>query len=205
MTIRPGEPWERPSTSIEAAAVARRDRDVVTLAGWASPGTRPAGPVRLRGGDLHRMLGSPSLRPDPVAAEIDLLEVTDPGTGEVLGRAAAHVVVGGLDAMWRGRVVVACNAGQVGPFELAPRAHPGDGLVDVVTIAGRMPLRQRIAALRRARSGSHLPHPDIGIERLTAVEITLDRPALVRIDGVRSGRVRAVRIGVVADAVTIVF
>ena len=151
MTIRPGERWERPGASAGGAPTARRDRDVVALAGERSVDGRPAGPIRLVGGDLHRMLGSPTDRPDPVEAEIDLLEVSDLLSGRVLGRAAAHVVIGGAAAMVRGRVLAACNAGQIGPFEIAPRAHPGDGLIDVVTVADGMRSRQRLAALRRAR------------------------------------------------------
>ena len=63
----------------------------------------------------------------------------------------------------------------------------------------------RLTALARARSGSHLPHPDITVSRVESYEIVVDRPAMVRLDGVRVGRVRALAIRVVPDAVTIVF
>jgi hypothetical protein len=205
MSIRPGEAWERPGASVAGLASAVSDRALVAIAGAAPGGAGPAGPVRLAGGDLHRVLGSPQGRPDPVAAEIDLLEVCDADTGRVIGRAAAHVVIGGWTSILWGEAVVVCNAGQIGPVELAPRAHPGDGLADVVRIAARMSARQRLAALRRARSGSHLPHPDIDVTRVGSVELTFARPMMVRLDGMRVGRMRSLRVRILPDAVTIVF
>jgi hypothetical protein len=207
VTIRPGEAWERPAGRIDGLATARTDRELVAVAASPRVADGPAGPVLLLGGDLHRTLGSPVRRPDPVAADVDVLEVTDSDTGEVLGHAVAHVVVapGRLTGGLFGDVIVACNSGHVGPFELAPRAHPGDGVVDVVTVSRDMPVRQRLTALARARSGSHLPHPDITVSRVESYEIVVDRPAMVRLDGVRVGRVRALAIRVVPDAVTIVF
>lgn len=205
MTIRPGEAWERPIERTHGLPEVRTDRDLVAAATRLGEG--PAGPVMLLGGDVHRTLGSPAPRPDPVAADVDLLEVVDLDRGVVLGHAAAHVLVtpAGRRSILFGEVIAACNSGHLGRFELAPRAHPGDGLVDVVTVSGDMSLRQRVSAMARARSGSHLPHPDISVSRVTSFEMGFDRPAVVRLDGERVGRVQALAIRVLPDAVTIVF
>lgn len=206
MSIRPGEAWERPGASTVGLPEVRSDRGLVGFAESAPDRPGPVGPVHLVGGDVHRVLGSPEgTRPDPVAADIDLLEVLDTDTGRLVGRAAAHVMIGGCSSILRGEVVVVCNAGQIHSVELAPRAHPGDGLADVVRIAERMSLRQRLAALRRARTGSHLPHPDIDVSRVASIELVFARPMPVRLDGRRVGRVRSLGVRVLPDAVTIVF
>ncbi|MGB1824394.1 MAG: hypothetical protein ACPHO9_07420, partial [Ilumatobacteraceae bacterium] len=57
-------------------------------------------------------------------------------------------------------------SGHIGRYEAAPRAHPGDGLLDVVEVSDAMPLRQRWMALRRSRTGTHLPHPHISMTRV---------------------------------------
>lgn len=207
MTIRPGEAWERPIDGVRELPVVRSDRELAAVAVAGLSDGRPAGPVLLRGGDLHRTLGSPAPRADPVAADVDVLEVIDADRGAVLGHAVAHVVItaGRGPSYLVGEVIVAGNSGHLGSFEVAPRAHPGDGLVDVVAISARMSIRQRMTAMARARSGGHLPHPDITVSRVPACEIDFDRPARVRLDGERVGRVRAVTIRVLPDAVTIVF
>lgn len=207
MTIRPGEAWERPIDGVRELPVVRSDRELAAVAVAGLSDGRPAGPVLLRGGDLHRTLGSPAPRADRVAADVDVLEVLDADRGAVLGHAVAHVVItaGRWPSYLLGEVIVAGNSGHLGSFEVAPRAHPGDGLVDVLSISARMSIRQRMTAMARARTGGHLPHPDITVRRVPAYEIEFGRPARVRLDGERVGRVRAVTIRVLPDAVTIVF
>jgi diacylglycerol kinase family enzyme len=99
----------------------------------------------------------------------------------------------------RGRVVVAANAAFIGDWNIAPRAHPGDGRLDLLD--GDPPLGDRWKARRRLASGTHLPHPDIAVRRVTAAQIDLDRPTPIALDGSRVGTARSLSIRVEPDAV----
>jgi len=83
---------------------------------------------------------------------------------------------------------VAANAAHHGRWNLAPRAHPGDGLLDVLD--GALRPAAKIAAWRRLGRGDHVPHPDIGYRRVPALQIAFDRPLTVRLDGEVVGRFR---------------
>ena len=74
-------------------------------------------------------------------------------------------------------------SGHLGGYEPAPRAHPGDGILDVVEVAETMTLRQRLMARRRSRTGSHLPHPEISTTRARDLRRSFDEPLLVVVDG----------------------
>ncbi|HBA94846.1 MAG TPA: hypothetical protein DCZ35_03300, partial [Acidimicrobiaceae bacterium] len=93
---------------------------------------------------------------------------------------------------------VAANAAHHGSWNLAPRAHPGDGLLDVLD-ADLRPAAQ-IAAWRRLGRGDHVPHPDIDYRRLPAVQTTFDRPLTVRLDGEVIGRVRNLSVRIEPEA-----
>ena len=123
--IRKGEPWGATVTIRGDEPVATSDAELARLLG---PDV-----VVLRGGDLFASLGGrPS--PEPLALPIDAIAVTlggkagDDGDGSTY-TAVAHVVAraGG----WRGPFAVAMNGTQLGPWNLGPKAHPNDGLIDV--------------------------------------------------------------------------
>ena len=161
--------------------------------------------VVLRGGDVHRSLGAPSGEASDRVVEVDLLEIR--ADGHVVCRAASHVVIGRppqrLGRLIGGWVIV-CNAGFVGPYDVAPGAHPGDGRADLVRVSASMSRRQRLGALRRSRLGAHLPHPDIDIARVTAYEVSLTGRVAVWADGRRVQiDAEAASIAVVPGAVTV--
>ena len=56
-------------------------------------------------------------------------------------------------AWWRGRVVAAMNAEFLGPWDVAPRAHPGDGLLDVLDVSPAMSLADRLGRPVPAAAG----------------------------------------------------
>ena len=95
------------------------------------------------------------------------------------------------------------NAQYVGSWNVAPRAHPGDGLLDAVLV-GDMSLRDRLVARRRVVTGSHLPHPAITVRRRSSHEWTFDRPLRVRLDGVDAGRASHIAVRVEPDAAVVV-
>src|SRR5262245_58975801 len=156
----------------------------------------------LVGGDLGRTLGGRSdearLRGEGGARfAIDV--------GSVLIDGRLHWFVAHLVARrpaWRGEFFVAMNAEWCGRLCLGPRAHPGDGLLDITR--GALPLRERLQARRRAPAGLHLPHPGLRTERTAATQADFDRPVGVWLDGEKVGDGRRLSVRVEPGALTVV-
>ena len=150
-------------------------------------------------GDIHRSLGAPVAERATSAVTLDLIECRVDGW---LYRAAAHVVArrAGRWGWRRGPIVMVMVSGHLGRFEPAPRAHPGDGLLDVIEVSGSMNLRQRIMARRRSRTGSHLPHPDISTTRVRDLRRSFDESLTIFVDGASAGVSRHLDVAVVAAA-----
>jgi hypothetical protein len=55
-------------------------------------------------------------------------------------------------------------------------------------------LGQRLQARRRARTGSHLPHPNLKVFRQARWEHTFDRPTEIYLDGQTAGRHRQIAV-----------
>jgi hypothetical protein len=183
MTIRRGDAWGEAVESphdlhiapTDAAArewvVAHRSRD------------RAIGPLGLAGGDLARTLGAGTGERFPgtvTRAPLDVLRVSADGDTTW---SVAHVVA--RRSWWRGTVVFAMNAQYFGPYDVAPRSHPNDGRVDIVQVDAAMPIRARLQARRRARTGTHLPHPALQVTQVPEFGTTFARPLVIWVDGVR--------------------
>jgi diacylglycerol kinase family enzyme len=124
--------------------------------------------------------------------------------GEVLLDGRLHLFVAHLVArsrLWT-RAFVAMNAQWRGSWNLGPRAHPGDGLVDTYDV--RLRPSQLLPVRSRLHHGAHLPHPGIEERRSPAVSIELDRPLPVELDGVAVGSARRVAVRVKPDALRVV-
>lgn len=179
----------------------RDDADLVqrVVFGTQDP-SAPA--VVVRGGDLGRTLGATPLDRSTVnELPLDLFEVRLDG-GEVRV-AGAHLVA--RRPWWRGGwlrgpVLVVMNAEFIGAWDVAPRGHPNDGRVDVFECDAGMSMRQRVAARRRARSGTHVPHPSITARSVRSATYSYSEPLEVRIDGCRQGRAATIAITVRPDA-----
>jgi hypothetical protein len=172
-------------------AVERPD-DLVTL-GSDSELASYAGryPAAVGDGDLFRTLGEP--QPDRQSmqrVEVDGLRVVL--DGRVERRAVAHVVL--RRSWWRGPVVGVMNVSHLGQWRIAPRAHPNDGLFDVVEVSPAMTVRDRWAARGRLPAGGHVPHPEITQRRVERDRWTFDRPIRVWADGIAIGRASLVEI-----------
>lgn len=198
MTIRRGEPWGEAVASAHDLFLASTDaaaRAVVCAA--RVEGSAPP-PIGLTGGDLARTMGggAPGRFPGTVTrAPVDLLRVQADGA---VTWAVAHVVA--RRHWWRGEVVLAMNAQFLGPYDVAPRSHPNDGRLDLVHVAARMGLRTRLQARRRARTGTHLPHPLIEARQAASTTLQFARPLDLWIDGVRWCRASDVTLTVEPDA-----
>ena len=196
MSVERGRDWGGRGRVPEDAPVVDCDAALSDLlsSGEVGPGGPP---VVLTGGDLCRTLGGRGgARPggEATIVEVDVGQALLDGR---LHRFAAHVVAGS----WRrpGRWWVAANAAHRGRWNVAPRAHPGDGLLDVLDAdlrVGEVP-----AAWRRLGSGLHVPHPRIAVERTGSTSRSFPVPVPVRIDGRPAGTAREVMVRLDPDRV----
>jgi hypothetical protein len=201
VTIRRGEPWgERLGPLPDHGVVVRSDAGARSVVEEACREQRDPPPIGLAGGDLWRTLGSPRDRlhtGDAVTFPVDLGEVLADGR---LYRFVAHLVA--RRGWWRGPAWMAMNAAWLGTWNLGPRAHPGDGLLDVLDV--RLRPAERLAARSRARTGTHVPHPRIAERRAAAVQVSFERPLPIWLDGERVTEARHLSVRVRPDALTIV-
>ena len=165
----------------------RQGRDPVTLG--------------LLGGDLCRTLGGTGDAERIASADAMTFPID---VGAVLVDGRLHWFVAHLLARspgW-GRVFVAMNAQWRGRWNLGPKAHPGDGLLD--TYDARLTLGDRWKVRARLGHGAHLPHPRIKERRTSAIQVEFERPLLLELDGTRLGRVRRLSIRVEPEALRVV-
>jgi hypothetical protein len=198
VTIRKGEPWGEPGPLPSHGVVVRSDGEARAIVTAARRANEPIPPLGLLGGDLCRTLGGTGdearLRsPDAVQVPVDL--------GAVLIDGRLHWFVAHLIARrgwWRGRVVAAMNAQYLGPWDVVPRGHPNDGRLDVLD--ADLPFDERLQVRSRLRTGSHLPHPRITERHVTALQVDLERPTPVFLDGDPVGPATRLVIHVEPDA-----
>ena len=184
MTLSPGDDWGTPGLLPADAPVATSDRRLAELVGIARP-QRPD-VVALADGDLCRTLGgrgdvAKRLGTEATLAPIDAAVASL--DGHDAGPFVAHLVARG--PRWSGPFLVVMNAEWLGPWQMAPRAHPGDGLLDIVL--GSLSARERLIARRRARTGAHLPHPQLSMSRRDGFEHAFSEPRRVYLDGMFRG------------------
>jgi len=183
--IRKGEPWGEPVVLDGSEPRAHTDAELARL---LVDGARL---VVVDGGDLHHSLGGRP-PPEPISLPIDLVEVR---LDDSTFHAVAHVVA--RRRWWRGEFAVGMNGTHLKGWNLGPKAHPNDGLLDVTR--GRLDLGDRLAARRRAVTATHLPHPGLRTERVESTEWIFDAPTTVYVDGVAIGRSRRVGLRVLPD------
>lgn len=202
MTISKGAAWGRPAPLPPDGVVVRDDASARAVVEAARRAKEPPPPLGLLGGDLCRTLGGTGnearLRStDAMTFPVDL--------GVVLVDGVIHCFVAHLVARrswWRGRVVAAMNAQWLGSWDLGPRSHPNDGLLDVSD--GDLSLSDRWKARGRLATGTHVPHPGISVRRVPSIQLDLEPALDIWLDGVRIGRGTNVIVRVEADALTVV-
>jgi YegS C-terminal NAD kinase beta sandwich-like domain len=204
VTIRKGEAWGEAGGLPADGVVVRSDAEARAAATAARRAGRPVPTLGLLGGDLCRTLGG---RGDEARLRSGAAARVPADLGSVLVDGVQHWFVAHLVARrswWWGRIVAAMNAEFLGGWDVAPRAHPGDGLLDVVDVAAAMSLGDRLRARRRLPSGGHVPHPAITVIRRAAVQVDFDRTTPVWLDGERVGDARRLSIRIERDALVCV-
>jgi hypothetical protein len=198
MTIEKGEAWGSPGAMPRHGVVVSSDAEARRLVEAARRAGEPPPPLGLLGGDLCRTVGGTG---DEARLRSDAAMQLPVDLGAVLldGRLhwfVAHLVV--RRSWLRGRVFAAMNAEFIGRWDVAPRSHPNDGLLDTFDVS--MSFGQRLQARSRLGAGTHVPHPGIEERRSAAVQLDLDRPTPVWLDGEEVGTFRTLSIRVEPDA-----
>lgn len=201
MTIEKGEPWGTPGALPQDGVVARSDAEARAIVERHRRANEPIPPIGLLGGDLCRTVGGAGDEARLRSTEATQLPV-DVGAVLVDGRLhwfVAHLVV--RRRWWRGRVYAAMNAEFIGPWDVAPRSHPNDGVLDTFEVT--MSTADRFKARGRLATGTHVPHPRIKQRRESAVQV--DAGGLdVWLDGERLGPARTLSLRVEPDALLVV-
>jgi hypothetical protein len=204
VTLRRGEAWGEAGGLPAGGVVVGSDAEARAVVEAARRAGDPVPALGLVGGDLCRTLGGRGDR-GRIEGGGGVRVPVDLGSALVDGRHhwfVAHLVA--RRSWWRGRVVAVMNAEFLGPWDVAPRAHPGDGLLDVLDAAPSLRLGDRWKARRRLPTGAHLPHPAIAVARRAAVQIDLDRPTPVWLDGEPVGEARNLSVRLEPDALVCV-
>ena len=201
MTIRRGSDWGRPAAVPDNAIFVSSDAEANRAISGPRRARKPIPPLCLLGGDLARTLGVGDNEESLRAGEGTHLRI-DLGVALLDGRLfwfVSHLIA--RRSWWRGPIVVAANAAFVGEFNVAPKAHPGDGRLDL--IEADPTFSERLKARSRLRSGTHLPHPRIKVRRCAAAQLKLERPTSTTLDGITHGKAETLSIRIEPDALDV--
>ncbi len=202
MTIRKHTAWGSDGVLPADGVVIRSDREGAEVVARARAAGLEPPVLGLVGGDLCATLGAPSdperlYRAGARRYPIDLGVAIADGVEHLF---LAHVLV--RRPFWRGRIVAAMNAQYLDRWDLAPKGHPNDGRLDISDAS--LSWSDKLAARKRAPTGTHVPHPGIEVRRTGERTCDFDPPARLFIDGVPTGTVEHLELRVEPDALTIV-
>lgn len=202
MTIRKGHPWGEPGTLGSTGVVVHSDAEASAAVTHARRVGAAPPTLGLVGGDLCATLGGAGdvghlhgdgARRYPIDLGVALID----GVEHCF---VAHVIV--RQRFWRGRIVAAMNAQWLGKWDLGPKSHPNDGLLDISD--AHLGLADKVEAYRRVRTGTHVPHPAIEVVRTRERHLSFARPGRAYVDGVPVGSVKELELSLEPDALTIV-
>lgn len=210
MTIQRGAEWGTVGPVPEGLVRVHDDAALNDVVSRALDTGAPIPLIGLCGGDLFRAVGGVDGDDrlagggDVAALPCDVVRVVLDGERTLWS--TVHVVARrpllGSAALgwWRGRVIGWMTAQYLGTWDVAPRSHPNDGRVDVVTVDAAMTVGDRRKARARLPLGTHMPHPHITVRQLRTGEWDLPAGTRVWVDGRPVGLARHVAVEVVPDA-----
>lgn len=203
--IRKGEDWGERATLPP-------DRPIITSDGelhrylqdtMAADPQLPLDPIGLLGGDLCKTLGGAGRR-DRLASDEAMTLACDLVEARLDGRRwwfAGHLVA---RSTWlTGHLTFAMNGAWRGDWNVAPRSHPGDGRIEIVSTSMTAP--NRLKGWRRINHGGHVPHPDISVTKVKRYEDDhRGRPRRIELDGAAVGRAAKIELRVLGGALPVV-
>jgi hypothetical protein len=199
MTIRKGDPWGEPAVCPPGLRVVATDRDLREWVIHHRTRGEAIAEVGVAGGDLARTCGGASAaHPSAAKVTVDVMRLTLDDGAPTWG--VAHVIA--RRGWFGGEVVLVMNAQYFGRYDVAPRSHPNDGKLDVLRIDAAMGWRGRLQARKRARTGAHLPHPQLTSRSMAEIDLQFGRPLVIWIDGVRVGTATRLKVVDEPDALT---
>jgi hypothetical protein len=204
VTIARGQAWGELGPLPDDGVLARSDSAVASIVSAARDVGEEPPPIGLLGGDLCRTVGGRGdearLRSDTAArlvVDLLLVQLDDGRERPVVAHALVH------RRLWLfGPLIAVMNGTWVGEWNVAPRAHPNDGVADVVR--AELSAGDRWKARARLPLGTHVPHPGIAVSRAAEGQLDLAHRTPVWLDGVRVGAARRVTWRLEPDAVRIV-
>jgi hypothetical protein len=202
VTVRKGVDWGRAAPLPDDGVIVASDAEARAVVEHARRSNQAIPPLGLIGGDLCRTLGGPG---DPERLRSAAAQTMSCDLGSVLIDGKLHWFVAHLIARrswWRGRTLAVMNAQWLGAWDLGPRAHPGDGRLDVSD--ADLALGDRIKARARLRTGTHVPHPAIATSRVTSAIFDLAPGLDIWLDGEKVDRATHLAVRVEPDALTVV-
>ncbi len=206
VTIRRGQPYGETAALGADDAVAAGDDELRSLVGAAVLDGIERPTIGLVGGDLHRTLGAPRHTAVELRAGRGMRFPIDIGVVTFDGDPAPRVFVAHLVAgprrLWAGRTVIITNAAFLDGQNVGPRAHPNDGLLDVID--GSLGFSDRRQARRRLATGTHVPHPSLAERRTAAYRVDSARALTVRLDGVPTARSTGFSVEIRPDSLWVV-
>ena len=175
--IHRGQPWGEPSCMTRDVLIVDNDQTMAH--------TDRTHEIFLSGGDIARSLGNPSVPTlgsacTEVAIDAMVCDITTSDEQSITIVAASSIIIG---SYWKGQHVIVSNAGWIGERNVAPRSHPNDGKVEMLTMNSHMSLRQRFLAYRKMKTGTHLPHPQLSATQISTACIERQKGQKLVIDG----------------------
>jgi hypothetical protein len=199
MTIRKGEEWGIQLVAPDGLVLLRDDKQLAQMEQTAIGS--------LSGGDIHNALGAPvPVQPGVMCTQLEIdamyVEIQTSATDEYSLFASSSVEVGLLRPSLVRKSQYACvtNGGLIQGRNLAPRAHPNDGVLDSVVFSKEMSFRERLLAMRKAMTGTHVPHPLVHVSRAESFSfMRTSRNDLLFVDGEKMPLWQSVRVTVQPD------
>lgn len=206
MTIRRFAQWGRIIDRPHIIQKCESDAQVAKIAADCQSRGESIPYIHVTNGSLATSLGvSGTLSPTRVRElPIDLLQVRYRTANGIEHAAIAANSIVMRRRLWTGEIVAITNSGYWRSWDFAPRAHPNDGVFDVVEVSPNMSWRQRLIARRRLPLGMHIPHPSVAVRRCSSESWVFTKPIGLYIDDEFVDRATRVEITIEADALNLV-
>lgn len=201
MGITPREQWGKPGVMPPDGLVVNGNEELQEIIESCRRSNNEIPTIGLAGGDLWRTLGGKSHHDRLRKGDAQLFSV-DLGAALIDGHIhwfASHLIV--RTRIWAGRTWIVANTSHYGNWNIAPRAHPGDGLLDILDL--NLGFSDRLKARSRVQAGNHVPHPDIRYQRRPAAQIEMKKETDVWIDGKKIKKASQISVRIEPDGLRV--